>query len=127
LDRRDFLYGGALAVVFLILPIVVVPTLTSTVVSAWADRAADAQRMNFQENRPELQEASARVADYFHQRGVEGQELGRMTSTVLGNSVKADAVAHGIRSGLRFLSLFVAVFGVLVTILLAQSRPASPG
>ncbi len=126
LDRRDLLYGGAVAVVFLIVPIVIVPTLTSTVVSAWADRAADAQRMNLRENRPELQEASARVADYFQQRGVEGQELGRMTSTTLGSSIKADAIAHGIRSGLRFLSLFVAFCGVPVTILLAQRRPASP-
>src|SRR5262249_28810608 len=39
LDRRDSLYGGAVAIVFLIVPIVVVPTMTSTVISAWADRA----------------------------------------------------------------------------------------
>ena len=39
LDRRDFLYGGALAVVVLIVPIVVIPTMTSTIVSAWSDRA----------------------------------------------------------------------------------------
>ena len=75
LDRRDFLYGGAVAVVFLIVPIVVIPTMTSTVVSAWADRAADAQRMNLRENDPELQESSARIADYFRQLGVEGPEL----------------------------------------------------
>src|SRR5439155_8358985 len=56
LDRRDSLYGGAVAVVFLVVPIIVVPTMTSTIVSAWADRAADAQRMNVRENRPEVQE-----------------------------------------------------------------------
>ena len=85
LDRRDFLYGGAVAVVFLIVPIVVVPTMTSTIVSAWADRAADAQRMNLRENRPEVQESSARIADYYRQRGVGGPELSQMTSTVLGS------------------------------------------
>ena len=122
LDRRDALYGGAVAVVFLIVPIVVVPTMTSTIVSAWADRAADAQRMNLRENRPEIQEASARIADYFQQRGVDGPDLRQMTSTVLGSRVKSDAVAHGIRSGLRFLSLFVGSFGLLVTLLLARSR-----
>src|SRR5262245_32689205 len=63
LDRRDTLYGGAVAVVFLIVPIIVVPTMTSTIVSAWADRAADAQRMNLRQNRPEVDETSARVAD----------------------------------------------------------------
>src|SRR5262249_39382618 len=106
LDRRDSLYGGALAGVFLIVPIVVVPTMTSTIVSAWADRAADAQRLNLRENCPEVQESSARVADYYHQRGVSGPELSQQTATALGGLVKADAVAHGIRSGLRFLSLF---------------------
>ena len=35
LDRRDSLYGGAVAVVFLIVPIVVIPNMTSTIVSAW--------------------------------------------------------------------------------------------
>jgi MFS family permease len=118
LDRRDFLYGGAVAVVFLIVPIVVVPTVTSTIVSAWTDRAADAQRMNLRENRPEVQESSARVADYYHQRGVGGAELSQMTSTVLGGFVKTEAVAHGIQSGLRFLSLIVGGCGLVITTLL---------
>ena len=122
LDRRDALYGGAVAVVFLIVPIVVVPTMTSTIVSAWADRAADAQRMNIRENRPEIQEASARIADYFRQRGVDGPELSQRTSSILGSQVKSDAVAHGIRSGLRFLSIFVGGMGLLVTMLLARSQ-----
>src|SRR5262245_19603945 len=126
LDRRDFLYGGAVAVVFLIVPIVVVPTLTSTIVSAWTDRAADAQRLNLRQNRPEVDEASARVADYYHQRGVGGPELSQLTSTVLGSSVKTEAVAHGIQSGLRFLSLIVGGFGLLVTTLLARSGVARP-
>jgi MFS family permease len=124
LDRRDFLYGGAVAVVFLIVPIVVVPTLTSTIVSAWTDRAADAQRLNLRENRPEVQESSARVADYYHQRGVAGPELSQLTSTVLGSSVKTEAVAHGIQSGLRFLCLIVGGVGLLVTALLARSGTA---
>jgi MFS family permease len=122
LDRRDSLYGGAVAVVFLIVPIVVIPTVTSTIVSAWADRAADAQRLNLRENRPEIQESSARVADYYRQRGVGPTELSQMAATVLGSSVKADAVAHGIRSGLRFLSLIVGGVGLLVTALLVVPR-----
>src|SRR5215471_11459621 len=126
LDRRDSLYGGAVAVVFLIVPIVVVPTMTSTIVSAWTDRAADAQGLNLRENRPEVQESSARVAAYYHQRGVGGPELSQQTATVLGSSVKAEAVAHGIQSGLRFLSLIVGGIGLLVTALLARSGVARP-
>jgi hypothetical protein len=124
LDRRDSLYGGAVAVVFLVVPMVVVPTMTSTIVSAWTDRAADAQRMNLRENRPEVQESSARVADYYRQRGVEGPELSHKISTELGAFVKTEAVAHGIQSGLRFLSLIVGGFGLLVTALLARSGAA---
>jgi MFS family permease len=118
LDRRDSLYGGAVAVVFLVVTMTVVPTMTSTVVSAWTDRAEDAERMNLQQNRPEVQESAARIADYYHQRGVSGQELSQLTSTVLGGFVKVEATAHGIQSGLRFLSLTVGVVGLVVTALL---------
>jgi len=126
LDRRDFLYAGALAIVALIVPLVVIPTMTGTIVSAWSDRAFDAQRMNLQENRPEVEAASARIADYYRQRGVEGPDLPRMASTVLGAFVKEEAVAHGIQSGLRFLSLTVGSMGLLVTALLMRSRTATP-
>ncbi|HKB42204.1 MAG TPA: hypothetical protein VKD72_37605, partial [Gemmataceae bacterium] len=51
-----------------------------------------------------------------------GPELSQLTSTVLGSSVKTEAVAHGIQSGLRFLSLIVGGFGLLVTTLLFFSR-----
>jgi MFS family permease len=126
LDRRDFLYGGALAVVALIVPMVVIPTMTSTIVSAWSDRAFDAQRMNLQENRPEVEAASARIADYYRQHGVESPDLPRMTSTVLGAFVKETAVAHGIQSGLRFLSLTVGSLGLLVTALLMRGGTTTP-
>src|SRR5262249_26291455 len=130
LARRASLYGGAVAVVFLIVPIVVVPSMTSTVISAWADRAADAQRMNLRENKPEVQESSARIADYYRQRGVSGPELSQLTSTVLGSQVKSDAVAHGIQSGLRFLSLIILTLGGTVALLLwhsAKGLRAPPG
>ncbi len=126
LDRRDALYGGAVAVVFLIVPIVVVPTMTSTIVSAWADRAADAQRMNIRQNRPEVEAASGRIADYYQQRGVGGPEATQMASTVLGGFVKSEAAGHGIQSGLRFLSLMVGGIGLVVTVLLARSDAGSP-
>jgi MFS family permease len=124
LDRRDSLYGGAVAVVFLIVPIVVVPTMTSTIVSAWTDRAVDAERLNLRQNRPEVEASSARIADYYHQRGVGGSEASQMASTVLGGFVKEEAVAHGIQSGLRFLSLIVGGVGLPVAALLARSSAA---
>jgi hypothetical protein len=50
-----------------------------------------------------------------------------MTSTVLGGSVKAAAVSHGIQSGLRFLSLILGGIGLVVTALLAWSGAPKPG
>jgi MFS family permease len=130
LDRRDSLYGGALAVVFLVVPIVVIPSMTSTIVSAWTDRALDAERLNLARNRPEVGESAARVADYYQQRGVAGSELSSATSTVLGGFAKVEAVAHGIQSGLRFLSLIMLTLGLTVALLLwhaGRGLHAPPG
>jgi MFS family permease len=126
LARQDALYGGAVAIVFFVVPMVVVPSMTSTIVSAWTDRALDAERLNLRPNRPQVEEASARVADYYRQRGVGAAESSRMASSVLGGSVRAEATALGIRSGLRFLSLTVGGAGLLVTGLLFRGAPAKP-
>jgi hypothetical protein len=115
LDPRDFALGGALAVVCLVVPFIVVPTMTSTIVSAWTDRAFDAERLNLRENRPAVAESSARVADYYAQRGVGGPERAQLASTVLGTSVHLEAASQGIQVGLRFLSAIVGGLGLLVT------------
>jgi hypothetical protein len=49
-----------------------------------------------------------------------------MGSTVVGGFVKVESVARGIQSGLRFLSLFVGVAGLVVTALLSLPRQTSP-
>jgi hypothetical protein len=114
LDRRDTALGGALAIVCLIVPIIVIPTMTSTIVSAWTDRAFDAERLNIQQNRPEVAESSARVADYYSQRGVGGPEASQMASTVIGTYAHLEAASQGIQAGLRFLSVIVGSLGLLV-------------
>jgi hypothetical protein len=124
LDKRDALYAGALAVVGLLLPLTIIPTTASNVVSAWGDRAADSQRMSLQENRPEVEYASLRIADYYVQRGVEPADAKLLTGAVLGGQVKADAVTHGIQSGLRYLSITVGGLGLITTGLLMQSQRA---
>src|SRR5262249_8734696 len=118
LDRRDSLYGGALAAVFFVVPMVVVPSMTSTIVSAWTDRALGPEGLNLQPNRPEVEESAARVAGYYQQRGVGAPESSQMASGVLGGYVRVEASALGIQTGLRFLSLVVGGIGLLLTILL---------
>src|SRR5262249_19038231 len=108
-------------IVFFVVPLVVVPSMTSTIVSAWTDRALDAERLNLRPNRPEVEESSARVAGYYQQRGAGGPESSRMASTGLGGLARVEGVARGSQSGLRFLSLIVGGLGLLVTALLLRN------
>ena len=126
LDRRDALYAGALAILGLLLPLTIIPTTASNVVSAWGDRAADAQRMSLQENRPEVEHASLKTVDYYVQRGVEPADAKLLAGAVLGGQVKADAVTHGIQSGLRYLSIVVGGLGLVITGLLMQYQRTKP-
>ena len=121
IDPKDMLYAGAIGVVGLVVPIITVPTATGTVVKEWSDRALDVYRHNLRENRPAVEQASARVADYFHQRGLSGAALQQETSRVLGGFVTIESVAHGFRSGLRFLSLMMLGIGLVVSVSLARS------
>jgi MFS family permease len=121
LDPKDMLYAGAIGIIGLVVPIITVPTATGTVIKAWSDRALDVYRENLRENRPAVELASARVADYFHQRGLSGAGLQRETSRVLGGFATLESVAHGFRSGLRFLSLMMLIIGLTVAIALAHA------
>ena len=127
LDPKDMLYAGALGIVGLVVPIITVPTATGTVIKAWSDRALDVYRLNLRENRPAVEQASARVADYFHQRGLSGAGLQQETSRVLGGFATLESVAHGFRSGLRFLSLMMLGIGLVVADLARLGRAGIAG
>jgi MFS family permease len=120
LDPKDMLYAASIGLIGLVVPIITVPIATGTVIKVWSDRALDVYRLNLRENRPAVEQASAKVADYFHQRGLSGASLQHETSRVLGGFVTIESVAHGFRSGLRFLSLMMLVMGSVVAILLAR-------
>jgi hypothetical protein len=72
-----------------------------------------------------MQESSARVADYYQQRGVAGPELSQQTGTVLGTFAHLESVARGVQAGFGFLSVFTGGVGVLVGILLWASMRAA--
>jgi MFS family permease len=127
IDRRDTLYASGLAVASLVAGLLVIPPMVSTTVSAWTDRSLDSQRLNIRENRPEVMEAQARVADYFRERGVDGPDLSQQTGRVLGTFATVEAAAHGVSSGLRFVSLVVGAIGLLITALLSTTPRARDG
>jgi MFS family permease len=121
LNPKDFLYAGTLAVVGLVVPILIIPTATGTVIKASSDRALDTYRLNLSANRPAVSEAGARVADYYQQRGLSGPPLQQETGRILGGFATVESVAYGFRHGLRFLSLMTLTLGVPVAVLLWQS------
>jgi hypothetical protein len=45
-DPKDMPYAGALGIVALAVPIITVPTATSTVIKSWSDRALDVYRLS---------------------------------------------------------------------------------
>jgi hypothetical protein len=111
LDPRDTMDAGALGIVGLVLPIITVPLATGTVVKAWSDRALEVYRHNLRENWPTVTQATSHVADYFRERGLSGAGLQQEASRVLGSFVTLESIAHGFRSGLRFLSLMMLAIG----------------
>jgi hypothetical protein len=123
LERQDALYGGAVAIVFLILPLLVVPIATGTAISAWTDRALDSQRLNLREERVAVREAQARIVDDYRQRGVDGPDLSTLTGAALGALVKSESVARGFQDGLKFLSLTMLGIGLPLAAFRAFTPP----
>jgi hypothetical protein len=130
LNPRDGLYGGALAVVAMVVPIITVPTATGTVIKAWSDRALDTYRLNLSSTRPAVSEAAAQAADYYQQRGLSGPGLQQETGRVLGGFATVESIAFGFRRGLRVLSLMTLILGLAIALLLwqaARNLQAPPG
>ena len=130
LNPKDSLYAGTLGVVGLVVPLLTVPTATGTMVKAWSDRALDTYRLNLRANRPAVDEAGARVADYYQQRGQSGPVLQQETSTVLGEFAAYESIAYGFRHGLRFLSLMMLTLGLAAALLMwraGRGLRAPPG
>jgi hypothetical protein len=128
LDPRDMLYGGALAIVCLVVPRILVPTLTQTAVAEWTDRAVDVQRQNLREERPAVRDADAAVAGDYHRRGATPAEAEQLAGVALGAYAKAEATARGVSGSLQFLALVTAGFGLVVALAraLAPSPPVRP-
>jgi DHA2 family multidrug resistance protein len=123
LERQDAIYGGAVSVVFLVLPLLIVPITTGTAISAWTDRALDSERLNLREERTVVRDAEFHIADDYRQRGVYGPELSSLTGTALGASAKLESVARGFQDGLKFLSLTMLGIGLPLALLRFVTPP----
>jgi MFS family permease len=125
LDPRDMLFGGALSIVCLIIPLVLVPLAMQTAVSEWTDRAVDVQRQNLREKRPAVRDAAAAIADDYRQRGATPSEAQQLAGIALGAYVKLESTARGVSGGLRFLSVVIGILGLAIATLrwLAPSPP----
>ncbi len=123
LERKDALYGGAISIVFLVLPLLIVPIATSTFISEWTDRAFDSQRLSIREERTPVRESQARVVDDYRQHGVDGPELSSLTGATFGGFVKIESVARGFQDGLKILSLMMLGLGLPLAVLRFRWSP----
>jgi MFS transporter, DHA2 family, multidrug resistance protein len=118
LEAKDAPYAGALAIVCFLTILFVVPTVTSTTISAWSDRALDSQRLNLREESVAVREAQARLADDYRRRGVAGPDQADLTGATLGAFAESESVAMGIQDGLKFLSVVMLGLGLPLVSLL---------
>jgi hypothetical protein len=56
LEPKYMLYGFALGLVEMLVPIYTVPNATATMVKAWSDRAVDVYGLNLRDNRPAVEQ-----------------------------------------------------------------------
>ncbi len=130
LDPRDALYGGALGVVAMTILLMIIPTATGTVTTAWSDRALDSMRLNLRENRPPVEVAAARISDHYRRQGLTGPEGFSATTNMLGTFATRESVALGYRWGFRFLSPMMLSLGLVIAVPLsraARGLRAPPG
>ncbi len=123
LEPKDAPDAGAVAIVCLMTILFIVPTVTSTTISAWSDRALDSQRLNLREDRTAFREAAARLADDYRRRGLAGPDQVDLTGATLGAFAKSESAARGIQDGLKFLSLVMLGLGLPLVSLLFVTPP----
>jgi MFS family permease len=121
LDPRDALYGGALGTVALTALLMIIPTATGTVTTAWSDRALDSMRLNLRENRPPVGAAFARISEHYRRQGLPDVDVSSHAKSMLGTYATRESVAMGYQRGLRFLSLVMLALGLAVAVPLARA------
>jgi hypothetical protein len=114
IDRRNMPYAGLLAVVALVVPLVIVPSVMSSAVASGADVAYARQRRAVRAERPIVVSTLARTADHLAIRGQLPQTAAAGSVVTVAALVKLRSAASGIQSALATLAIFRGSLGGLV-------------
>ena len=112
------------------MPIITVPTATGTIIKEWSDRASTCIASISAKTGRLSSSLALALRTISTTRGLSGPGLQQETGRVLGGFVAVESIAHGFRSGLRFLSLMMLAIGLAVAVSLAHAAKglrAPPG
>lgn len=116
IDRRDMPYAGLLAVVALVVPLVIVPSIMSSAVSSGADVAYAHQRRMVRAERPPVITTLGRTADHLALRGQPPRTAAAGSVVTVAALVKLRSATTGVQSALASLAIFCGSLGSLTAI-----------
>ncbi len=122
IERRDMPYAGLLAVVALVVPLVIVPSVMSSAVNSGADAAYAVQRRSVRAERPPVVDTLARATDRFAVRGDPPPTSAAGAVVTVAALVKLRSAATGVQSALATLAIFCASLGGVTALSLLVFR-----
>ncbi len=116
IDRRNMPYAGLLAVVALVVPLVIVPSIMSAAVASGADVAYAKQRRAVRAERPPVMTALGRTADHLAVRGQPPRTAAAGSVVTVAALVKLRSATTGVQSALATLAVFCGCLGGLTAV-----------
>ena len=116
IDRRDMPYAGLLAVVALVVPLVIVPSIMSSAVASGADVAYAKQRRAVRAERPPVIKALGQTADHLAVRGQPPRTAAAGSVVTVAALVKLRSGTTGVQSALATLAIFCGSLGGLTAV-----------
>jgi len=116
IDRRDMPYAGLLAVVALVVPLVIVPSIMSSAVASGADVAYAKQRRAVRAERPPVVTTLGRTADHLAIRGQPPRTAAAGSVVTVAALVKLRSATTGVQSALATLAIFCGSLGGLTAL-----------
>lgn len=113
--KEDLPVAGALAILCLATPLIIVPSIMSTAISNGNDIAFDAQRRNLRSGRPVVGATLERAVRELDHRGLDAGQIAAVSAGSLGAMVKLQSASMGIQAGLRTLAMATGILGLVVS------------
>lgn len=126
LAPHDKPYAVTVALALFFVPLLTLPSMASVWTADWEARALDSQRLTITDERPEMANVSARVADYYQRVGIQGAEISELTGEMVATRVTIDSVVIGYQQAMRLVALMIGSIGIVVGMMLRTPHQEQP-